>query len=107
MEKAKFLKGLMLKRRPDAKGSFKDIVELLKAFEEEDYTIVKTTRLYNLYGGEYCEYLELINHYSHKLLKEDLYFYCNNCTNDFRTRKYNSLEYALCPNCGTKLKAWR
>ena len=67
-DKAKFLKTQMFKRRDDAKGSLKDIIEVLKAFESGDYTTVKTTKLYNLYGGEYCEYLELIHQFRNKVL---------------------------------------
>lgn len=57
---AKKLKKEMLKVR-EAKASLKDIQIVIDDYNNQDFTKSKKTKLYNLYGGEYCEYIELLN----------------------------------------------
>lgn len=62
MDIARKLKVEMSKRR-NAKGTLKDIVVVIKATISGDYLSVVDTKLYSVYGAEYCEYLELIEMY--------------------------------------------
>jgi len=58
-QKAKQLKQQMSARRIP-KATIKEIILLLKCKEKENYKHMFSTKLYNKYSGEYCEYLELI-----------------------------------------------
>lgn len=58
---ARLLKELMKQHRSICKGTLKDLNVLIECKKKGDYTEMFKTKLYNNYGGEYCEYLEILN----------------------------------------------
>ncbi|HBY20601.1 MAG TPA: hypothetical protein DEG71_06280 [Clostridiales bacterium] len=59
-QKAKQLKQKMATLRTAPKATLKEIILLLQCKEKENYKPMYSTKLYNKYSGEYCEYLGLI-----------------------------------------------
>lgn len=44
-----------------AKTTLKDINVIIEAYITGDYTLAHKTKCYNLYSGEYCTVLEILN----------------------------------------------
>jgi len=60
MKTAKTLKAAILKTRPDSKATQAELNLLLKCQEAGDWSPMMATRLYQKFGGEYCELLGLL-----------------------------------------------
>ena len=59
---AEKLMNQMKARREEPKGSLLEVVLMIDAYKTGNYDLVHLSKLYNKnYGGEYCEYLEMIN----------------------------------------------
>lgn len=56
------IKDYMSKRNSKKHWSKKDIENILNAQETGNWIKVKESKLYNMYGGEYCSLLEAINY---------------------------------------------
>lgn len=57
---AKELQKKVLQRREKIKGNQKDYYTVYQSYKNKDYTLAHKTKLYNLYGGEYCTLLEVL-----------------------------------------------
>ena len=57
--RARYLRG-KVSQKMDVKGSINDVVKLLEAIDNGDYTNVFQSRLFNIHGDEFCEYLSAI-----------------------------------------------
>lgn len=63
MTKQQYEKVVELMKRERSKKHFgkKDVIAILKAKEDGDWSEVHKSKLYNKYGGDYCSLLEVVN----------------------------------------------
>ena len=61
IETARKLKNAMVSRRRKVGATLAELQVLIDCKMAGDFTPMRTTRLYVEYGGEYCEYLSLLN----------------------------------------------
>lgn len=59
-DQARKLKDTMKTRRTNPKATLKELQMLLNCKLMGRFEIMKTTKLYQQHGGEYCEYLEIL-----------------------------------------------
>lgn len=68
MINAKKVKEMLSEKVSKVHATEKDIINICKAYEKQDYSEIHKGKLYNKHGGEYCQLLEILNKVDYKVI---------------------------------------